>query len=56
MDRAEMIARAAAPCHECGASVQRVEGRWHRDEDGEWQPAWHTVCPDGHRVAVEPLP
>jgi hypothetical protein len=56
MNRAELIALASPPCHECGASVQRVETRWHRDEDGAWRlgPAF-MVCADGHRVLVEPL-
>jgi hypothetical protein len=55
MDRAEMIERAAPPCHECGASVQRVEMRWHQDEDGTWRPDAFMVCADNHRVIVEPL-
>jgi hypothetical protein len=56
MDRATLIALASPPCHECGASVQRVETRWHLDEDINWRlgPAF-MVCADGHRVLVEPL-
>jgi hypothetical protein len=57
MDRAEMIALASPPCHHCGESVQRVEGRWHLDEDQTWRPGpWFMVCAGGHRVLVEPLP
>jgi hypothetical protein len=56
MDRAELIARAAPSCRECGESVQRVEIPWHLDEDGNWRlgPSF-MVCGDGHRVLVEPL-
>jgi hypothetical protein len=56
MDRAELIARAAPPCHECGASVQRVEIPWRLDDAGEWMPGpSFMICGDGHRVLVEPL-
>ena len=56
MDRAQMIALASPPCHECGESVQRVETRWHLDEDARWRPGpYYMVCGDGHRVLVEPL-
>jgi hypothetical protein len=56
MDRAELIARASPPCHECGASVQRVEAPWHLDEDHNWRPGpYFMVCVHGHRVLVEPL-
>jgi hypothetical protein len=56
MDRAELFSRAAPACHQCGASVQRVEIPWHLDEDGTWRlgPSF-MVCRDGHRVLVEPL-
>jgi len=55
MDRAEMIALASPPCHECGLPVQRVESRWHL-EDGNWRPGpTFMVCAAGHRVRVEPL-
>jgi hypothetical protein len=56
MDRAELTERAGPSCRECGASVQRVEIPWHRDEDGHWRlgPSF-MVCGDGHRVLVEPL-
>jgi hypothetical protein len=57
IDRAELIAAAAPPCHECGASVERVEMSWHHDVDFSWRPGpWFMVCGDGHRVVVEPLP
>jgi hypothetical protein len=57
MERAELIARASPPCHECGASVQRVECHWHLDDNNDWRPGpWHMVCLAGHRLAVEPLP
>jgi hypothetical protein len=50
------ILRAAAPsCHDCTNPVQRVEMGWHTDEDGTWRPRAFTVCPDGHRVLVEPF-
>jgi hypothetical protein len=56
MDRADLIALASPPCHECGESVQRVETRWHLDQDGNWRPGpAFMVCHDGHRVLVEPL-
>jgi hypothetical protein len=56
MDRKELVARAAPPCHECGAAVQRVEAPWHLDEDQRWRPGpYFMVCLDGHRVLVEPL-
>ena len=56
MNRAELIALASPPCHECGASVQRVESRWQRDADHLWRlgPCF-MVCGDGHRVLVEPF-
>ncbi len=57
MDRDELIARAAPPCHECGASVQRVEIPWRLDEQGNWTPGpSFMICGDGHRVSVELLP
>jgi hypothetical protein len=56
MDRSALIALASPPCHECAASVQRVEAQWHLDEDFKWRPGpYHMVCGDGHRVLVEPL-
>jgi hypothetical protein len=56
MDRAELIALASQPCHECDQPVQRVEARWHLDEDCTWRPGpCFMVCPDKHRVLVEPL-
>jgi hypothetical protein len=55
MDRAELVALASPRCHECGESVQRVEMRWHEDEDGVWRQVAHMVCADGHRGLVSPL-
>ena len=55
MTRAELIAAASPPCHECGAPVQRVENPWHLDEDGTWRFRCFLVCSEGHRVLVEPL-
>ena len=56
MTRAELIELASPPCHECGAPVQRVELRWHLDEDDRWRPGpYFMVCADEHRVLVEPL-
>jgi len=56
MTRAELIALAAPPCHECGAPVQRVETRWHLDEDARWRPGpYFMVCAHRHRVLVIPL-
>jgi hypothetical protein len=56
MNRADLIELASPPCHECGEAVQRVEMRWHLDDDSNWRigPAF-MVCADGHRVLVEPL-
>jgi hypothetical protein len=57
MDRADLIAAAAPACETCGAPLQRVEARWHLDEDGRWRCGpCHLVCADGHRTLVEPLP
>ena len=56
MDRKELVARAAPHSWQGGASVQRVEARWHLDEDHRWRPGpYFMVCLDGHRVLVEPL-
>ena len=55
MTRAELIALASPPCHECAEPVQRVESRWHLDEDGKWRLGWVMVCGNKHRVLVEPL-
>jgi hypothetical protein len=56
MKRSELIALASPPCHECGAPVQRVETRWHLDEDYRWRPGpAFMVCADLHRVLVQPL-
>jgi hypothetical protein len=56
MTRADLVALASPPCHECGASVQRVETQWHCDEDRRWRPGpWFMVCAVGHRVLVRPL-
>ncbi len=57
MNRADLVALASPPCHRCGRSVERVEGRWHLDEDNTWRPGpWFMVCGHGHRVLVKPLP
>lgn len=57
MNREDLIAAAAPPCHECGASVHRVETTWQLDEEYTWRPGpCFLVCADGHRVLVEPLP
>jgi hypothetical protein len=57
LNRADLIALASPPCHECGESVQHVETRWQRDEESNWRlgPCF-MVCGEGHRVLVEPLP
>ena len=56
MTREELIAHASPPCHQCGAPVQRVEARWHLDEDYRWRPGpYFMVCGADHRVLVEPL-
>jgi hypothetical protein len=55
MTRAELIALASPPCHECAEPVQRVEIRWHVDEDGRWRPGYRMVCSNEHRVVVVPL-
>jgi hypothetical protein len=56
MTTEELIALASPPCHDCGESVQRVEIRWHQDEDSNWRPGpSFMICTDGHRVPVEPL-
>jgi hypothetical protein len=56
MTTEDLIALASPPCHECGESVQRVEMRWQLDEDSNWRPGpSFMICPDGHRVPVEPL-
>lgn len=56
MTRAELIALAAPPCHECQEPVQRTECTWMLNGDGDWVPrsTW-LVCTDGHRVLVEGL-
>jgi hypothetical protein len=56
MTRADLIALASPPCHDCGEPVQRVEMPWHLDEDYRWRAGpFFMVCADGHRVLVEPL-
>jgi hypothetical protein len=56
IERADLIALASPPCHECGAPVQRVETRWHLDEDYRWRPGpYFMVCADEHRVLVRAL-
>jgi hypothetical protein len=56
MDIPDLIALASPPCHQCGAPVQRVETRWHLDEDDRWRPGpYFMVCAEQHRVLVEAL-
>jgi hypothetical protein len=56
MSRADLIALASPPCRACGAPVQRVETRWHLDEDRRWRPGpCFMVCADEHRVLVQPF-
>jgi hypothetical protein len=56
MNRAELIALASPPCHECGEAVQRLDMRCQLDEESNWRPGpWFMICADGHRVLVEPL-
>jgi hypothetical protein len=56
MDTPDLIALASPPCHHCGAPVQRVETRWHLDEDSRWRPGpYFMVCAEQHRVLVEAL-
>jgi hypothetical protein len=51
-----MIALASPPCHVCGAPVQRVETRFHLDEDARWRPGpYYMVCAEEHRVLVQAL-
>jgi hypothetical protein len=56
LTRAQLIALASPPCHECGAPVERVEMRYHLDEAAMWclGPCF-MVCGHDHRVLVEPL-
>jgi hypothetical protein len=57
VNRADLIALASPPCHECGASVQRVETGWQLDAESNWRLGrCFMVCLEGHRVPVEPLP
>jgi hypothetical protein len=55
MTRAEFIALASPPCHECGSPVQRVETQWHLDEDCVWRLSAFMVCDNRHRVVVVPV-
>jgi hypothetical protein len=56
MLRDDLIALVSPPCHECASPVQRVEARWHLDEDGRWRPGpYFMVCAREHRVLVKPL-
>lgn len=53
MDRAELIALASPPCHECNHPVQRVETTWTR-QGLDWVPNdYYMVCVEGHRIKVE---
>src|SRR3954453_391609 len=56
MNRADLIAIASPPCHECGESVGRKEMPWHPDEDRRWRRG--PCCRVGtarHRVVGEPF-
>jgi len=56
MNRADLVALASPPCHDCGAPVQHVEMPWHLDEDHNWRAGpFYMVCGSGHRVLVEAL-
>jgi hypothetical protein len=56
MTRAQLIALASPPCHTCGAPVERVEMRYHLDEDAIWRAGpYFMVCGLHHRVLVEPI-
>jgi hypothetical protein len=56
MNRADLIALASPPCHACGSPIQRVEARWHLDEDCRWRPGpYFMICADEHRVLVQAL-
>ena len=55
MTREELIALASPPCHECGSPVQRVETKWHLDEDDVWRLGAVMVCGEKHRVVVIPV-
>jgi ribosomal protein L37AE/L43A len=53
--RAELIAQAAPPCHECGEPIVRTEMPW-RMKAGAWCLGQCVmVCAAGHRVPVEPF-
>jgi hypothetical protein len=57
LTRAELIEIAAPPCPRCASPIVRTEMPWHLDEDGVWRLGpCHTVCSEGHRTLVEPLP
>ena len=54
MDRAEFIAIASPPCHECGEPVQRVETSWKPGPDWDYVPrSFVMICANDHRVEVE---
>ena len=56
MTRSELIELASPPCHQCAAPVERIEIRWHLDEDHRWRPGpYYMVCGNKHRVLVEPV-
>ena len=56
MTKADLVALASPPCHDCGAPVQQVEMPWHLDEDHNWRAGpFYMVCGGGHRVLVEAL-
>jgi hypothetical protein len=56
MTRAELVALASPPCHDCGEPVVRVEIPYELSPGGEWVPRLPAmVCAAGHRVLVEPF-
>ena len=54
MHRDELIALASPPCHDCAEPVQRLEQRWHLDEDANWRLGCYMVCANQHRVLAVP--
>ena len=54
MRRDELIRLASPPCHDCAEPVQRLEQRWHLDEDANWRLGCYMVCANQHRVLAVP--
>lgn len=54
MRRDELIRLASPPCHDCAEPVQRLEQRWHLDEDAKWRLGCYMVCANQHRVLAVP--